>query len=306
MRKNIVKKSHLDYLIHEFSGRLIVTIFGYFLIIVTLSLVFFIASKGLATFFHNKVSPIEFLFSKVWAPDRDISNGGPSVGALIFIVGSILIASIALILSSPFSVAIAIFMTEISAKLGKKILQPVIEIFVGIPSVVYGWIGLSVLVPFIRRSFGGLGFSLLAGSLVLSIMIFPTIASIAADSLRAVSNDYREASYALGATRWQTIYKVAVPAAMPGILTGIVLGLARAFGEALAVQMVLGNRISLPGSLLDSTINLTSIITMDMGNTATGTEWNNALWSMALLLLIISFIFIMVVHKIGRRGDLNK
>jgi phosphate transport system permease protein len=161
-------------------------------------------------------------------------------------------------------------------------------------------------VPFIKRSFGGLGFSLLAGALVLAVMIFPTIASIAADSLRALPGDYKEASYALGATRWQTIRRVILPAAAPGILTGIVLGLARAFGEALAVQMVIGNSIRLPKSLLDPTINLTSIITLDMGNTVTGTPWNNALWSMALLLLLITFAFIILIHKIGSKGSLAK
>lgn len=197
-------------------------------------------------------------------------------------------------------------MTEISPNIGKKLLQPAIEIFVGIPSVVYGWVGLSLLVPFIRKNIGGLGFSLLAGGLVLSIMIFPTIASVAADSLRALSGDYKEASYALGATRWQTIRRVLVPAAFPGILTGIVLGLARAFGEALAVQMVIGNAIRLPKSILDPTTNLTSIITMDMANTVMGTEWNNALWSMALLLLLLSFLFIIIIHKVGAKGGLNK
>jgi phosphate transport system permease protein len=197
-------------------------------------------------------------------------------------------------------------MTEISRKIGKKILQPVIEVFVGIPSVVYGWVGLSVLVPFIRMYFGGLGFSLLAAALVLSIMIFPTIASVAADALRAIPSEYREASFALGATRWQTIRKLIIPAATPGILTGVVLGLARAFGEALAVQMVIGNTVRIPHSLLDSTINLTSIITMDLGNTASGTAWNNALWSMAFLLLIISFVFILIVNRIGKKGSVGR
>ena len=176
----------------------------------------------------------------------------------------------------------------------------------GIPSVVYGWVGLCVLVPFIKKSFGGLGFSLLAGSLALAVMIFPTITSIAADSLRSLPGEFKEASYALGATRWQTIRRVILPAAAPGILTGIVLGLARAFGEALAVQMVIGNSIRLPKSILDPTTNLTSIITMDMGNTVTGTPWNNALWSMALLLLLITFAFIIVIHKIGSKGSLSK
>jgi phosphate transport system permease protein len=180
---------------------------------------------------------------------------------------------------------------------------PAIELFVGIPSVVYGWIGLSVLVPFIRKGVGGLGFSVLAGGIVLTIMIFPTIASIAADTLRVLPIEYREASYALGATRWQTIRKALLPAAMPGILTGVILGLARAFGEALAVQMVIGNSIRFPGGILDSTTTLTSIITMDMGNTIQGSVWNNALWSMALLLLLISFVFILLIRKISSRGS---
>lgn len=300
------KKINAYYLKHELYGRTTVTFFGVFLIILTLCLVFFITSRGLSTFLKNHHSPLEFLFSSTWIPDRDPQEGGAAVGALIFIVGSVAISGIALLLSTPFSVASAIFMSEISPKLGKKLLQPAIEIFVGIPSVVYGWVGLSLLVPFIRRIFGGLGFSLLAGGLVLSIMIFPTIASISVDALRALPPDFKEASYALGATRWQTIRKVLVPAAMPGILTGVVLGLARAFGEALAVQMVIGNTIRLPGSLLDSTVNLTSIITMDMGNTVMGTEWNNALWSMAFLLLLISFACIIVIHKIGAKGGLYK
>ena len=290
------------YILHEFIGRFTVTFFGLFVIILTISLVYFIASQGLMTFFKNNVSPIEFLFSSKWSPDTDISKGGPALGALIFIVGSISVSAIALLISTPLSTAVAIFMTEISPKLGRKLLQPVIEIFVGIPSVVYGWVGLSVLVPFIRSSFGGLGFSILAGGLVLALMIFPTIASVAADSLRAVPKDYREASYALGATRWQTIRSVILPSAMPGVLTGIVLGLARAFGEALAVSMVLGNSLKLPNSILDSTTNLTSKIAMDMGNSFTGTPLSNALWSMALLLLIISFMFILIIHRIGKKG----
>lgn len=303
MLKDSSKKIKMYYFKHELIGKSVVTFFGMFLIILTLCLVFFISSKGLATFFKDHISVADFLFSRDWNPERGYPEGGPTVGSMIFIVGSICISLIALLLSTPLSVATAIFMTEISPRLGKKLLQPAIEIFVGIPSVVYGWIGLSLLVPFIRKSFGGLGFSILAGGLVLSIMVFPTIASVASDALRVLPSDYKEASYGLGATRWQTIYKVLVPAATPGILTGVVLGLARAFGEALAVQMVIGNRIALPESLLDSTANLTSILTMDMGNTVSGTPWNNALWSMALLLLVITFIFIIIIHKIGAKGE---
>lgn len=306
MLKQSLKKINLYYLKHELTGRYTVTFFGFFLIFLTLCLVFFLASKGMATFFTSHRSPAEFLFSTQWNPEREASQSGPAIGALIFIVGSISISVIALAISAPFGVSTAIFMTEISPSLGKKLLQPAIEIFVGIPSVVYGWVGLCVLVPFIKKSFGGFGFSLLAGSLVLAVMIFPTITSIAADSLRSLPLEFKEASYALGATRWQTIRRVILPAAAPGILTGIILGLARAFGEALAVQMVIGNSIRLPKSILDTTTNLTSIITMDMGNTVMGTLWNNALWSMALLLLLITFIFIILIHKIGSKGSFSK
>lgn len=287
----------------EFAGRVLVTVFGFFLIILTATVVGFIFNRGLATFTANGVSPLAFLSSSDWAPERAWDNGGPSVGAGIFIVGSVVLALLALLLVTPFSIATAIFISEISPGLGKKLLQPAIEIFVGIPSVVYGWIGISVLVPMLRGIFGGLGFSLLAGAIVLAIMIFPTITSISVDALSVLPADYKEASYALGTTRWTTIRKVLLPAALPGILTGMVFGLARAFGEALAVQMVIGNMIKMPSGLLKPMINLTSIITLDMGNTVGGTLWNNALWSMALLLLLISFGFILMVRAIGKWGS---
>jgi len=292
------------YKFKELPGKLYATSCGILLIVLTMSIVFFIASKGLATFTTDGISIFDFLFSSNWAPENPVESGGPKIGAAIFFMGSILVSIFAVLISTPLSVSAAIFMTEISPNLGQKFLKPAIELFVGIPSVVYGWIGLSVLVPLIRKGVGGLGFSVLAGGIVLTIMIFPTIASIAADTLRVLPAEYREASYALGATRWQTISKALLPAAMPGILTGVILGLARAFGEALAVQMVIGNSIRFPKGILDSTITLTSIITMDMGNTISGSVWNNALWSMALLLLLISFGFILLIRRISsRRSD---
>jgi phosphate transport system permease protein len=287
----------------ELIGKSYTTACGLLIIILTLSIFFFIASKGVATFTTNHVSIFDFLFSSTWAPEKIGSRGQPYVGAAIFILGSILVSLFAVLVSTPISICSAVFMTEISPKLGERFLRPAIELFAGIPSVVYGWIGLSILVPFLRNTAGGLGFSLLAAGIVLTIMIFPTIASVAADSLRVLPSDYREAAYALGSTRWQTIKGVLIPAALPQIFTGVVLGMARAFGEALAVQMVIGNSIKFPQSLTDPTITLTSIITMDMGNTIAGSAWNNALWSMALLLLLISFGFIILIRRISKRGD---
>ena len=223
----------------EYIGRGISTLCGIIIVVLTLSIIIFIASKGISTFTKSNYSLMDFLFSTEWNPEGD----KPKLGAGIFIVGSTLVSLGAVLISAPISIALAIFMHYISPGLGKKIIQPSLELFVGIPSVVYGWIGISVLLPLIKAGFGGIGFSLLAGIIVLSIMILPTIASISSDAIKIVPRDYVEASYGLGATRWQTVSKVVVPAAKNGILTAIVLGLARAFGEALAVQMVIGNSI---------------------------------------------------------------
>jgi phosphate transport system permease protein len=295
------KRTAWQKLKSEYVGRGFAIFCGLLIVILTLSIIGFVAFKGLNTFIKHGYSLRDFLFTSQWNPDSD----KPKLGALIFIAGSTFVSIGAVIISAPISIALAIFMNYISPRIGEKVLQPTLELFVGIPSVVYGWIGFSVLLPFIKKGFGGIGFSLIAGILVLSIMILPTIASIASDSVKTIPQSYLEASYGLGATRWQTISKVIVPAAKNGILTGVVLGLARAFGEALAVQMVIGNSIKFAKNLLSPTATLTSIITMDMGNTVSGTDWNDALWSLALLLLVISFVFILAIRIIGKRGEIK-
>lgn len=295
------KRTTWQKLKSEYIGRGFAVFCGLLIVVLTFTIIGFVAFKGLNTFVKHGYSLSEFLFTSQWSPDSD----KPKLGALIFIAGSTFVSIGAVIISAPISIALAIFMNYISPRIGEKILQPALELFVGIPSVVYGWIGFSVLLPFIKKGFGGIGFSLIAGILVLSIMILPTIASLASDAVKTVPKSYLEASYGLGATRWQTISKVIIPAAKNGILTGIVLGLARAFGEALAVQMVIGNSIKFAENLLSPTATLTSILTMDMGNTVTGTAWNDALWSLAFLLLIISFVFILAIRLIGKRGEIK-
>ena len=284
-------------LIHDFSGKTLTMICAGLLIIVTLSITYFIASKGIATFAVDKISLTEFLTGLTWNPEDEPGK----YGVFPFILGSFVVTFIAALIAAPLGIGAAIFMTEIAPGFGKKVLKPVIELLVGIPSVVYGYIGLTVLVPFIREQFDVLGFSLLAGGIVLSVMILPTVTSVATDAIAAVPQDLRNSSLALGATRWQTIWNIVLHTAMPGCLTAIVLGMARAFGEALAVQMVIGNTTKLPESLLDPTSTLTSGITLNMGNTIAGTPYNNALWSMGLLLLIMSFFFIVLIRFLGRK-----
>lgn len=290
----------------EYLGRTIITICGLAMIVLTLAIGAFLVYKGSGTFTKYGHSVWEFLFSSQWSPADDFTGGG-SVGAAIFIFGSISTCALALLIAAPFSIAAAIFMTEIAPKMGSTIFRPAVEIFVGIPSVVYGWIGLTVLVPAIQKIFDlPYGYSVLAAGIVLAVMIFPSITSVAADAIRAVPEPYRQASYGMGATRWQTIYKVILPAASSGIFTGMILGLARAFGEALAVAMVIGKMRAFPKNILSPTTNLTSAIAADMGGAADGGEYNTALWTMALLLFLISLLFIFLVHLISSHGERRK
>lgn len=286
----------------EYLGKSIVTLCGYALIFLTLAIGAFLFYRGIGTFTTYGHSIPEFLFSSDWNPADNFTGGG-TVGAAVYIVGSLITCGLALLIATPFSLGAAIFMTEIAPKIGNRVFRPVVEIFVGIPSVVYGWIGLTVLVPFIKDLFSlPYGFSVLAASIVLAVMIFPSITSVAADSIRSVPDIYRQAAYGMGSTRWQTIWRIVVPAAKPGILTGVILGLARAFGEALAVAMVIGKMKAFPTSIFSPTTNLTTAIAADMGGAAEGGEFNIALWTMALLLFAISLFFIFLIHFISSRG----
>ncbi len=296
--------SKMDRFRKEYLGRGIDTASGFFIIALTLAIGVFLIVQGTGTFTKYHHSILEFLFSSEWAPVDSVAGDTGKVGCAIYIAGSLMTCGLALLMVTPFAVGAAVFMTEIAPKAGTKIFQPAIEMFVGIPSVVYGWIGLTVLVPFIRDTFHARmgGYSVLAASIVLAIMIFPTITTVAADSIRSIPQYYRKAAYGLGSTRWQVIYRIVLPAAKSGILTGIILGLARAFGEALAVAMVIGKTRAFPKNILSPTNNLTAAIAADMGNSASGGEQNMALWTMALLLFLISMLFIFIIHRIDAAG----
>lgn len=277
-----------------------ITFFCLVLIVFIVAMILvFVAQKGLSTFFVNKVNPLAFLFGGKWNP----SSG--SFGALPMILGSFIVTILSAIIATPIAIGAAVFMTEISPKYGAKILQPAIEFLTGIPSVVYGFIGLQVIVPFVRSIFGGTGFGILSGVCVLFVMILPTVTFMTVDSLKAVPRHYKEASLAMGATRWQTIWRVILNAARPGIFTAVIFGMARAFGEALAIQMVVGNSAVIPTSLTTPAATLTSVLTMGIGNTVMGTVQNNVLWSLALVLLLMSLGFNMLVKFITRERKRN-
>ncbi|MCL4424764.1 MAG: phosphate ABC transporter permease subunit PstC [Firmicutes bacterium] len=263
------------------------------LVIMTIvAIIGFVGRQGLLTL--SDVSWREFFLSPHWNP----TSG--QYGALVFILGSLAVTFLALLFGAPLGLAAAIYMAKIAGGPMRDVMRAATDLFVGIPSVVYGWIGLTVLIPVLQRLTGQSGFGLLPAAIVLGIMILPTLVSISEDALRALPISLEEASLALGATRWQTIWEVLLPAARPGILTAMVLAMARAIGETMAVQMLIGNTPQLPRGLIAPTSALTSEIVVEMANTPFGSTWNNALFLMALVLLLISLALILLIRFISR------
>jgi phosphate ABC transporter permease protein PstC len=260
-------------------------------IVSLLLITFFIFQQGVPFVFRVGLGNF---FSTAWSPTRG------NFGILSMIVGSLMVTTGALAVGIPFGLACAIFLAEFSSKTIQKTLKPIIELLAGIPSVVYGFIGIVILVPFIRQTFGGPGFSVLAASIILGIMILPTIVSISYDALSAVPAAYREGSLALGATKWQTVRMVLMPAARSGIVAGIILGMGRAIGETMAVIMIAGNALKIPHSILDSVRTLTSTIALELGYAAG--DHRAALFACgAFLFLIIIILNIIAIKVTGRR-----
>ena len=203
IREKILKPSKETR--QDFVGKTLSYASIFLIVGVVLAIFLFVASKGIATFTQNKASLVEFLTGSEWNPGANGPNGRPLVGALPMILGSFGVTLLAALFATPFAIGTALYMTELSSKRSQKFMQSVIELLVGIPSVVYGFIGLTVVVPFVRDHFGGSGYGILSGSFVLFVMVLPTITSMTVDSLRAVPKYYKSASLALGATEWQTI-----------------------------------------------------------------------------------------------------
>lgn len=242
----------------------------------------FIFTEGLPLI--AKVGLGNFLFGTRWAPTQG------SFGVWPMIVGSFSVTIGALVIGVPLGLACAVFLVEFAPPRAATIMRPAIQLLSAIPSVVYGFWGLIVIVPAIRSLLGGPGLSILAGSLILGIMILPTIISISEDALRALPPAYAEGSLALGATHWQTIWRLLLPAARSGLLAAVILGFGRAVGETMAVIMVLGNAIKLPESVLSPARTLTTNIGIEMGY-ASG-DHRQALFATGVVL----FVIIMVVN----------
>jgi phosphate transport system permease protein len=227
-------------------------------VLAVLFITIFLFQRGLPLF--SKTSVLEFLFSTRWEPTAAV----PHYGILSFILGSIFVTGLSLVFAVPVGLSVGIFLAELTEKRSSKIIRSTVELLAGIPSVIYGLFGIAFISTITRTLFGGTGYSLLSASIVLAVMTMPTIINITEVSLRAVPSELKEGSLALGATHWQTIYKVLVPAARSGIIAGIVLGMGRAIGETMAVLMVGGNAPIMPSGLTGKVRTLTMNIITDM------------------------------------------
>jgi phosphate transport system permease protein len=252
----------------------------------------FVGLRGWPIF--AKVGVIPFLTGTAWLP----TSGKFGVAPLI--VNSFLVMLGGLALGTPLALGTAIFLSEVASPRVRSWVRPAVELLAGIPSVIYGFFGLVVLRPLIAQASDSLGFGLLTVSIVLGVMIVPTIAAISEDALRSVPGGIREASYAMGATTWQTIWRVLLPAAKFGIIDAIILGMGRAVGETMAVVMVAGNAPVIPKTLFQPLLTVTATIVLDMSY-ASG-DHRTALFGLAIILFLISMAFVAVIRVLSRIG----
>jgi phosphate transport system permease protein len=281
------------------------------LVAIILAVIFFIASQSFQVFFQGATLK-GFFFGTFWDPTGEITGGAPSYGAGGLILGTVITTVFAMIIVVPFAIGTAVFFTEAAPQWLVRIMQPLIEIFTGIPSVVIGFLGLITIIPLIQKLSAPLtgnlptgGYGWATAILVLVIMVLPTTMSISIDALRAVPGSVREASLALGSTRWQLMYRAVIPACATGLGTAVVLGFTRAIGEALAVALVLGGSQipNWPWTLavfFQPNVNITGQITSNFQETAGTAQY--AYWTLAFVLLVITLIFVSISRFLSSRS----
>ena len=248
---------------------------------------------------HETLKPGDFFGGKEWYPTASPS---PQYGLLPLLLGTLWVSLGAILLSLPFGISVAVYLAEIASMRVRNILKPIIELLAGIPSVVYGFFGLVVIVPFLQKLFNlPVGETALAGSVVLGIMALPTIITVAEDAMRTVPRAMKEASLALGATHWQTIYKVIIPYSKSGITSAAVLGIGRAIGETMAVLMVTGNAAVIPHTLLEPVRTIPATIAAELGETAAGSGHYQALFMLGVILFVITMIISISIEFIGKK-----
>ncbi len=257
----------------------------------------FITKEGFG-FITGVLDVREFFGSPAWRP-TSIRN--PTYGALALMVGTASVTGLAMLVSVPFSLGAAVFIGEFATGRLREALKILVELLAAIPSVVWGFIGLSILNPLIIRVFDvPVGLNILNAGIILGLMAAPIMTTIAEDALKAVPDTYREAAEAMGASRWQVIVKVVFPAAKNGLVAAVLLGVGRGFGETMAVLMASGHSINIPTSPFDSVRALTATIAAELGETPVGSDHYRALFTLGILLFLVTFIINLTADLVVR------
>jgi phosphate transport system permease protein len=265
-------------------------------IIFLFGIIFSIFREGLPIF--KTAGLFKFLFGTAWYPTSEPAE----FGILPLIVGSIVVTIGALIVSIPLGVGSAIYLSEMARPWTREILKPFIELLAGIPSVIFGLFGMAFLSPFIMRLFHlNTGLNAFTASIILGLMVVPIISSLSEDAISAVPKSLREAAYALGANKWETIRRIILPAAKSGIISSIILGFGRAIGETMVVLMVAGGSAIIPKSIFQPVRPMTSAIAAEMGETVVGDDHYRALFGIAIVLFIIIFASNLITESVKRK-----
>ena len=282
-------------------AKAVIFIGGISAIIFVISIFVFIAKEGLG-FALFDLDKSEFFGSPAWRPT---SEPEPQFGALALIAGTASVTGFAMLVAVPFSLGAAIYISEFATGRKREILKILVELLAAIPSVVWGFIGLTIMNPLIIEVFNvPVGLTILNAGVILGLMAAPIMTTIAEDALKAVPDGYREAAEAMGATRWQVIRRVVLPSAKKGLVAAILLGVGRGFGETMAVLMASGHAINLPTSPFDSVRALTATIASELGETARGSEHYKALFTLGILLFLVTFTINLLADVLvrGRKG----
>lgn len=267
--------------------RVAMLIAGSSAILFVIGIFVFITKEGIG-FLSTRFDIAEFFLSMRWMPT---SENNTTYGALAIIVGTASITGMAMLIAIPFSMGAAIYIGEFAGRKERETLKVVVELLAAIPSVVWGFIGLTIMNGVIIELFDvPVGLNILNAGVILGLMAAPIVTTLAEDALKAVPDSYREAAEAMGASRWQVIWKTVIPAAKNGLVSAALLGVGRGFGETMAVLMASGHAVNMPGSVFDSVRALTATIAAELGETATGSEHYGALFVLGIFLFLITFI----------------
>ena len=288
----------------EFAIEAFVRIMGFSTITFVLLIFLFLLREGVPAFFDV---PLDNLFGTRWYPTFDL------YGTLPLLLGSVLVTVTAIAIALPLGVCTAVFVREVAPSWARGILKPVIEVLAGIPSVVLGFLGMTLVAPLVRETLNmPTGLTAFTAAVILAYMALPTIISVAEDALDAVPKGYRDAALAMGATKWQTIWRVVVPAARSGIVTAVMLGMGRAIGETMAVMMVTGNAARMPlgwDAFFRPIRTMTATVAAEMGEVAQGSTHYHVLFAVGIVLFVLTFVInltaALTTFRKRRRGGLR-